>query len=281
MDAANCSARAKPIHPIFAFLLAGSVPLFFGGPPQRRGLRLETAEPQWSNSRRVADCGGDWSLRVSPCSLRWTTYCALSQLGTGVAALLLSSCCSLRLSSVSFDSLVHARDAWAIMPDAPSYSAITTVVALLAAVVGFSRLLVRETRNEAPAHRWRPLPALRAAAAATRATPVQYGADPELPDPQRGLLPTMKIAEAGALGRRAAAVPQGYTITAIATDFRIPRQTLVLPNGDILVAEGRAAARRRSTQGHHRRLHQGEGHEPGEGRRPPDAAARRGRRRHL
>jgi glucose/arabinose dehydrogenase len=34
-------------------------------------------------------------------------------------------------------------------------------------------------------------------------------------------------------------VPPGYTITAIATDLKIPRQTLVLPNGDILVAEGR------------------------------------------
>ncbi|WP_431272311.1 PQQ-dependent sugar dehydrogenase [Dankookia sp. P2] len=33
-------------------------------------------------------------------------------------------------------------------------------------------------------------------------------------------------------------VPQGYQIAAIATDLRIPRQTLVLPNGDILVAEG-------------------------------------------
>jgi glucose/arabinose dehydrogenase len=34
-------------------------------------------------------------------------------------------------------------------------------------------------------------------------------------------------------------VPAGYTITAIATDLKIPRQSLVLPNGDILVAEGR------------------------------------------
>jgi glucose/arabinose dehydrogenase len=33
-------------------------------------------------------------------------------------------------------------------------------------------------------------------------------------------------------------VPEGYRIQAIATDLRIPRQTLVLPNGDILVAEG-------------------------------------------
>ncbi|MFC7690308.1 PQQ-dependent sugar dehydrogenase [Paeniroseomonas aquatica] len=33
-------------------------------------------------------------------------------------------------------------------------------------------------------------------------------------------------------------MPAGYRIAPIATDLRIPRQTLVLPNGDILVAEG-------------------------------------------
>jgi len=33
-------------------------------------------------------------------------------------------------------------------------------------------------------------------------------------------------------------VPQGYTIQPIVTDLRIPRQILVLLNGDILVAEG-------------------------------------------
>jgi glucose/arabinose dehydrogenase len=33
-------------------------------------------------------------------------------------------------------------------------------------------------------------------------------------------------------------VPDGFAITALATDLQIPRQMLVLPNGDILVAEG-------------------------------------------
>lgn len=65
------------------------------------------------------------------------------------------------------------------------------------------------------------------------------GPDPKLPEPQRGLLPSMKIAEPAPWGDRKPTVPQGYTITAIATDLRIPRQMLVLPNGDILVAEGR------------------------------------------
>jgi len=67
----------------------------------------------------------------------------------------------------------------------------------------------------------------------------QYGANPELPAPQRGLLPSMRIADPTGWGSRRPAVPQGWTIAAIATDLQIPRQTLALPNGDILVAEGK------------------------------------------
>ncbi|WP_367104316.1 sorbosone dehydrogenase family protein [uncultured Psychrobacter sp.] len=67
----------------------------------------------------------------------------------------------------------------------------------------------------------------------------QLGPNPELPEAERGLLPTLKIADPAGWGDRRPIVPSGYNITAIATDLQIPRQTLVLPNGDILVAEGR------------------------------------------
>ncbi|WP_176516441.1 PQQ-dependent sugar dehydrogenase [Pseudomonas faucium] len=65
------------------------------------------------------------------------------------------------------------------------------------------------------------------------------GPDPKLPAPERGLLPSMKIAQPAQWGEHKPSVPEGYSITAIATDLKIPRQSLVLPNGDILVAEGR------------------------------------------
>ncbi|AIR88242.1 PQQ-dependent sugar dehydrogenase [Pseudomonas cremoricolorata] len=65
------------------------------------------------------------------------------------------------------------------------------------------------------------------------------GPDPKLPSPERGLLPSMKIAEPAEWGDSKPTVPDGFNVTAIATDLKIPRQTLVLPNGDILVAEGR------------------------------------------
>lgn len=68
------------------------------------------------------------------------------------------------------------------------------------------------------------------------------GAQPasvDLPPPQRGLLPSMRIAAPAAWGDRGPTVPPGWTIQSIATDLKVPRQTLVLPNGDILVAEGK------------------------------------------
>jgi glucose/arabinose dehydrogenase len=66
----------------------------------------------------------------------------------------------------------------------------------------------------------------------------QIGPEPNLPEPQRGLLPSMKIPRPAQWGNDLPKVPQGFKIQPIATDLKIPRQTIVLPNGDILVAEG-------------------------------------------
>ena len=67
----------------------------------------------------------------------------------------------------------------------------------------------------------------------------QVGPNPDLPKPSRGLLPGMTIAAPAGWGDRRPVVPDNYQITPIATDLKIPRHTLVLPNGDILVAEGK------------------------------------------
>ncbi|OYD86095.1 PQQ-dependent sugar dehydrogenase [Azospirillum brasilense] len=73
-------------------------------------------------------------------------------------------------------------------------------------------------------------------------SPPVYGANPPLPEQQYGLLPSMKIASPASWGDHKPTVLEGFTVTAIATDLGIPRQTLVLPNGDILVAEGRGGS---------------------------------------
>jgi glucose/arabinose dehydrogenase len=49
----------------------------------------------------------------------------------------------------------------------------------------------------------------------------------------------MSVASPTGWGDQRPTVPHGYAVTAIATDLKVPRQALVLPNGDILVAEGK------------------------------------------
>jgi glucose/arabinose dehydrogenase len=84
-----------------------------------------------------------------------------------------------------------------------------------------------------------PASAALLAACGNDADVAQYGSNPPLPEQERGLVPTMKIADPAPWGDQRPVVPQGYVIAPIATGLGIPRQTLVLPNGDILVAEGR------------------------------------------
>jgi glucose/arabinose dehydrogenase len=70
------------------------------------------------------------------------------------------------------------------------------------------------------------------------------GADPELPEPVRTLIPTVKVAPAkgwpeGVKPKAAA----GMTVTAFAAGLEHPRWVYVLPNGDVLVAETNAPER--------------------------------------
>ena len=67
----------------------------------------------------------------------------------------------------------------------------------------------------------------------------QTGPQPVLPDQNETLVPPMKIARPAGWGSDKPTVPAGFTITALATDLKVPRQMLLLPNGDILVAEGK------------------------------------------
>lgn len=67
----------------------------------------------------------------------------------------------------------------------------------------------------------------------------ETGPEPRIPDIRETLVPSMNIARPIGWGGEVPSVPEGFTVTAMATDLLIPRQMLVLPNGDILIAEGR------------------------------------------
>ncbi len=67
------------------------------------------------------------------------------------------------------------------------------------------------------------------------------GRSPALPPPARALIPTVHIAPAlgWPVGKQPTALP-GLQVTALATGLDHPRWLLVLPNGDLLVAESNA-----------------------------------------
>ncbi len=72
----------------------------------------------------------------------------------------------------------------------------------------------------------------------------QYGPSPNLPEPSRGLLPRVNVAEViGWSGGEMPTVPQGFHIEAIATGLSNPRNVYPLPNGDLLVIESKKEAK--------------------------------------
>ncbi len=71
----------------------------------------------------------------------------------------------------------------------------------------------------------------------------QYGPDPQLPEPSRGLLPRMNVSKVvGWSQGQTPTVPQGFRIEAIATGLSNPRNVYPLPNGDLLVVESKKDA---------------------------------------
>ncbi|MDB5860280.1 MAG: L-sorbosone dehydrogenase, partial [Ramlibacter sp.] len=79
---------------------------------------------------------------------------------------------------------------------------------------------------------------LLAACGDTAKLPEQTGPTPHLPPPAHSLLPTVHIAPAEGWPIGALPVaPKGFRVTALAHGLEHPRWLLVLPNGDVLVAE--------------------------------------------
>lgn len=88
--------------------------------------------------------------------------------------------------------------------------------------------------------------ALAAAAPAVRAadeSAIGFGPNPQLPAPQKSLMPTVNIAPASPWPEGAMPVsPAGFGVNAFATGLDHPRWIAALPNGDVLVAESNAPA---------------------------------------
>src|SRR5687767_9742343 len=67
------------------------------------------------------------------------------------------------------------------------------------------------------------------------------GPDPQLPAPRQELIPTVEVAKARGWPSGVTPKPaSGLRVTAFATGLAHPRWAMVLPNGDVLVAESHA-----------------------------------------
>lgn len=73
---------------------------------------------------------------------------------------------------------------------------------------------------------------------------VGFGPNPDLPAPQKSLIPTIKVAEVkGWSAGEVPKAPKGFIVSRYAEGFDHPRWLLVLPNGDVLVAESSSEAK--------------------------------------
>ena len=79
---------------------------------------------------------------------------------------------------------------------------------------------------------------------------VGYGPKPQLPKPTMALLPTVKVSEVVGWSNDAKPAAQaGFAVQAFARGLDHPRWMLVLPNGDVLVAESNKPARKDKPRG--------------------------------
>ncbi|GAA5236268.1 hypothetical protein FOZ76_24465 [Verticiella sediminum] len=129
------------IHPLHAVFLAGTIPLFLGAALSDAAY-ASTYEIQWSNFAAWLIAGG---LVFGTVAL----LCALIGLARptrrhrGGAAYFLVLLITWVLGIVN--ALVHARDAWAIMPTGLVLSVIVTVLACIAAWLGLRTPRMRES----------------------------------------------------------------------------------------------------------------------------------------
>ncbi|NKE43627.1 hypothetical protein HB662_02485 [Roseomonas frigidaquae] len=133
----------RPLHPLHAILLAFPLPLFLGALLSDIAYSA-TFHVQWANFASWLITGG---LVLGGFALLW----ALVDLIRGGAARRKSRgiyfVVLLAMWVIGFlNALVHAKDAWATMPEGLYLSVVATLLALVASWMGYSGFQHRETR---------------------------------------------------------------------------------------------------------------------------------------
>lgn len=125
----------RSLHPIHGILLSGTIPLFLGGLVSDLAYS-SSYQVEWSHFASWLIAAG---LLFGGLALLWAIIDLVRADRRG-GALALYMLLLLVMFVVGFiDSLIHAKDAWAVMPTAPVLSAIVVLLALVSTWVGFSR----------------------------------------------------------------------------------------------------------------------------------------------
>ena len=135
MPPAHDRAYVRPIHPLHAVLLAGALPLFLGALLSDWAYSA-SYQIQWKNFASWLIVGG----------LVFAGFALLAALiglirGRRARSSIVYVLVLLAAFLLGFiDALVHAKDAWATMPEGLILSAIVTLLVLVATWLGFSTL---------------------------------------------------------------------------------------------------------------------------------------------
>lgn len=141
MVALSAAGPVRSLHPLHAILLSFPFPLFLGALLSDLAYRA-SFHVQWANFASWLIAGG---LLVGAFVVLWAVVDLFRHRTARKKHLVVYLVVLLAMWALGvINALVHAKDAWATMPEGLYLSVITTLLALVAAWMGYSRLDSRE-----------------------------------------------------------------------------------------------------------------------------------------
>lgn len=125
----------RPLHPLHAIFLAFALPLFLGALLSDLAY-WRTYHVQWANFASWLIAGG---LFASAFAVLWALISLFGRRTAGKGRRFVYFALLLVMWALSFiNALVHAKDAWATMPEGLYLSVIATLLAAIATWIGYS-----------------------------------------------------------------------------------------------------------------------------------------------
>ena len=132
----------RPLHPLHAVLLAATIPLFMGALLSDIAY-ARSEQIQWSNFASWLIVGG---IVFCGCTLLWAVV-EMFHKDRRVGQAIMYVGLLLATFVIGFvNALIHAKDAWAVMPEGLIVSIIVAALAISATWIGFSSLRAGVTK---------------------------------------------------------------------------------------------------------------------------------------